>query len=215
MLQSLISTADPLSGSQKRAIGRVPQAYRGSTPGGNTSRDAYSRAMADMGRNQITGAMDKASADYRQKAEQARSADLMAQRQLDQARYAMGREKDQTTRQQDTKYREGRREIKQYRRTARRNAEQRLMNNAIGAIVGTSLTAAMAPVVGPALAGGAGLFGSSAGGAGSGLFSGGGGLMSLFSGGMGQSSMPQAPAWGSRFQQPAAGINPLRNLTGY
>lgn len=209
MLQSLISTADPLSGSQKRDIQRFPQAFKGYAGGGDMSRGAYSRAMADMGRNTMAGAMDKGAAEYRQKAEQARSADLMAQRQLAQGRYALGREKDQITRQQDTKYREGKREIKQYRNIARRNAEQRLINNAIGAIVGTSLTAAAGPMFAQAAAGGAGLFGSGAAASGPGT-----GLMGLFSGGMGGSSMPAAPAWGSRFQQSTTGINPLRGLTG-
>lgn len=176
MFESLITTGNPITGSQMRAMGKVPQTYRGQNAGGSQSRDAYSRAMADMGRNQVMGAADKATAEYRQRAEQARSADLMAQRQVDQGRYALGKEKEQITRQQDTKYREGRKQLKQYRSLARLRAEQQLANNAIGAIIGTGLTAALAPTIGPALAGGAGLTGAfgltGAGGAGSGLFSG-------------------------------------------
>jgi hypothetical protein len=68
-------------------------------------------------------------------------------------------------------------ELKQYRKLARQAAEQRLTNNEIGAIVGTGLTMTLAPTIGPALAGGAGLFSAStaAGGGGTGLF---GGLLS-------------------------------------
>lgn len=187
MFQSLITTGNPITGSQMRSIGKMPQTYRGASGGGNQSRDAYSRAMADMGRNQVTGAADKSMAEYRQRAENARSADLMAQRQLDQGRYALGREKDQITRQQDTKYREGRRELKQYRNLARLRAEQQLTNNAIGAIVGTGLTMALAPTIGPAMAGGAGLFGAGSAASGGGLFS------SLLGGGSASSAAPTAP----------------------
>jgi hypothetical protein len=155
MFQSLISTADPLSGSQKRAAFMHPQAFRGMAHAGDQSRDAYSRAMADMSRNALAGSMDQYRQQYQQRAEKARSGDLLAQRGVAQGKYELDRNRSQLTRQQDTRLREGRQEIQQYRDLARKRAEQQLTNDILGAVFGSNNAVNAAPLVGNALAGGA------------------------------------------------------------
>jgi hypothetical protein len=155
MFQSLISTTDPLSGSQKRAAFMHPQAFRGMAHAGDQSRDAYSRAMADMSRNALAGGMDQYRQQYQQRAEKARSGDLLAQRGVAQGRYELDRNRSQLTRQQDTRLREGRQEIQQYRDLARKRAEQQLTNDVLGAVFGSNNAVNAAPLVGNALAGGA------------------------------------------------------------
>jgi hypothetical protein len=180
MFQSLISTADPLTGSQKRAAFQHPQAFRGAAHAGDKTRDAYSRAMADMSRNSLSGEMDQSRQQYQQRAEKARSGDLLVQRGVAQGRYELDRNRRQLTRQQDTRLREGQQEIQQYRDLARKRAEQQLVNDALGAVFGSNNAVSAAPLVGNALAGGA----SPMAGLTSGLGTAGrGGLLSMLMGG--------------------------------
>jgi hypothetical protein len=159
MLESLISTAEPLPGAQRRLIaGRMPQTFRGGMGSGDQSRSAHSRALADMGRGQTAAAMDRYRQEYQKRAETARSGDLMAQRQLAVGRYGLDRENAQTLRQQDQRRREGQGAIGQYRDLAREQERQAFVNNAIGAVFGTNLASMMAPGLGAAIAGGASPF---------------------------------------------------------
>ncbi len=173
MFQSLISTAAPYSGSQVRAVTRHPQAFRGGSDAGDRSRDAHARAMADMSRNSLAGGMDDYRRQYQQRAEKARSTDLLTQRGIAQGQYELDRNRAQLTRQQNTRLREGRQEISQYRDLARKRAEQQFVNDVVGAIFGTNNAVNAAPLVGNALAGGARPFAGATrglGGGGSGLF---------------------------------------------
>jgi len=172
MFQSLISTADPYSGSQKRAVSTHPQAYRG-----DPSRDAYARAMADMSRNNLATTMDQYRQQYRQRAEQARSNDILAQRGVGQGGYELDRTRTQLMRQQDMGQSQGRQQVQQARDIARRQSEQQLVNDAIGAVFGSNTAVSAAPMLGTALAGGARPFGGWQG------YSSGGGLLSLLMGG--------------------------------
>jgi hypothetical protein len=168
MFESLISTTNPYSGSQKRAVSTHPQAFRG-----DPSRDAYARAMADMSRNTLATTMDQYRQQYRQRAEQSRANDILTQRGLGQGRYEMDRNRTQLTRQQDTARRQGRQQTQQFRDLARKQSEQQLVNDVIGAVFGTNTAVSAAPMLGTALAGGARpLAGYSS-----------GGLMSLLMGG--------------------------------
>ena len=183
MFQSLISTADPFSGSQKRATSMHPQAFRGMANAGEQSRDAYARAMSDMSRNSLAGGMDQYRQQYQQRSEKARSGDLLTQQGISQGRYELDRNRSQLTRQQDTRLREGQQEIQQYRDLARKRAEQQLTNDVLGAVFGSNNAVNAAPMVGNALAGGARPFAgltSSWGGYGN---AGRGGLLSMLMGG--------------------------------
>lgn len=185
MFQSLISTTDPLTGSQKRAVSQPPQAFRGIAGAGDMSRDAYARAMADMGRNSMATTMDQYRQQYQQRAEQARSGDLLAQRGVQQGQYELGKSRTQLTRQQDLGLSQGRQQVQQYRDLARKQSEQQLVNDVIGAVFGSNNAMHAAPMIGSALAGGArplaglssGLNWGTYGGAGR------GGLLSLLMGG--------------------------------
>jgi hypothetical protein len=181
MFQSLISTADPLSGSQKRSAFLHPQAFRGMANAGDQSRDAYSRAMADMSRNTLAGGMDQYRQQYQQRAEKARSGDLLAQRGAAQGQYELDRNRTQLNRQQDTRLREGRQEIQQYRDLAKKRAEQQLVNDVLGAVFGSNNAVNAAPLVGNALAGGASPLAGLTGAWGS---TGRGGLLSMLMGGI-------------------------------
>jgi hypothetical protein len=152
MFQSLISTADPFSGSQKRAATLHTQAFRGAE---DRSRDAYSRAMADMSRNTMATTLDQYRQQYQKRAEQARSGDLLTQRGLQQGQYELDRSRAQLTRQQDQSVSQGREQVQQFRSLARKQAEQQLVNDAIGAVFGTNNAMHTAPLIGSALAGGA------------------------------------------------------------
>ena len=164
MFQSLISTADPFSASQKRAATAVPQAYRG-----EPSRDAFARAMADMGRNNLATTMDEYRQQYQKRAEQARSNDLVTQRGIGQGIYELGKSRKQMVRQQDLGFGRGQQQVQQSRELARKAAEQQLVNNAIGAVFGSNNAMHAAPMIGTAMAGGQGYSG--------------GGLLSLLMGG--------------------------------
>lgn len=155
MFRSLISTDDPFTGSQKRAGAMHPQAFRGGANAGDRSRDAYARAMADAGRNTASGSFDAYRQAYQKRAEKARSGDLLAQRQIGQGQYELDRNRSTLTRQQDTRLREGKQEIQQFRDLARRRAEQQLVNDVLGAVFGTNNAMNAAPLLGNALAGGA------------------------------------------------------------
>jgi len=183
MFQSLISTADPLTGSQKRAVSLHPQAFRGAAGAGDMTRDAYARAMSDMSRNTMATTMDQYRQQYQQRAEQARSTDLLTQRGINQGQYELDRNRTELTRQQDTALGQGRQQVQQARDLARKQAEQQLVNDVIGAVFGSNNAMHAAPMVGTALAGGArpmaGM--SSWGGYGS---AGRGGLLSLLMGGV-------------------------------
>ena len=172
MFQSLISTADPFSASQKRAATAVPQAYRG-----EPSRDAFARAMADMGRNNLATTMDEYRQQYQKRAEQARSNDLLTQRGIGQGVYELGKSSKQMVRQQDLGFGRGQQQVQQSRELARKAAEQQLVNNAIGAVFGSNNAMHAAPMIGTAMAGGARPLAGWQG------FSGGGGLLSLLMGG--------------------------------
>jgi hypothetical protein len=180
MFQSLISTAAPFSGSQIRAVTRHPQAFRGAADAADRSRDAYARAMADMSRNSLASGMDDYRRQYQQRAEKARSTDLLAQRGIAQGKYELDRNRTQLVRQQNTRLREGRQEIAQYRDLARKRAEQQFLNDVIGAVFGSNNAVNAAPLVGNALAGGARPFAGATGG-----WSGGGstGLLGMLMGG--------------------------------
>lgn len=169
MFRSLISTEPPFSGSDLRRVASHPQAYRGTDP----SRAAYARGLADQSRNALAGEMDSYRQEYQKRAERARSADLLGQRRVAQGQYELDRGKTQTLRQQDTRFGEGRREIRQYRELARRQADQQLLNDVLGAVFGSNNAVNAAPLIGNAIAGGArplagfsgrGLFGSLMGG---------------------------------------------------
>lgn len=165
-LRSLISTDAPLTGSQTRAIARVPQVYRGGGSSGNASRDAYARSMADASSNQLAGTMDRYQQEYRKRAEDARSKDLTTQAQLRNAGFQTERERQTVTRQQDLQRDQTLAEIKQFRKMAGQDARAARRNSLIGGIIGTSLIGATAPFLAPALAGGAtfGIGGAAAGG---------------------------------------------------
>lgn len=185
MFQSLITTAEPLSGSQKRAVATHPQAFRGAAGAGDQTRDAYSRAMADMSRNSMATTMDQYRQQYQQRAERARSEDILAQRGIRQGQYELDKNRTQLTRQQDTALGQGRQQVQQFRDLARKQAEQQLLNDVIGAVFGTNNAMHAAPMVGSALAGGARPFASVPSSMGWGGYgsAGGGGLLSLLMGG--------------------------------
>lgn len=155
MFQSLISTTDPLTGSQKRAVSQHPQAFRGSAGASDLSRDAYARAMADMSRNSMATTMDQYRQQYQQRAEQARSNDLVTQRGIAQGQYELGKNRTQLTRQQDLALGQGRQQVQQYRDLAKKQAEQQLVNDVLGAVFGSNNAMHAAPMIGSALAGGA------------------------------------------------------------
>jgi hypothetical protein len=185
MFQSLISTADPFTGSQKRAAALHPQAFRGAAGAGDLSRDAHARALADMSRNNLATTMDQYRQEYQRRAEQARSGDLLTQRGIGQGRYELDRNRTQLTRQQDTGLQQGRQQIQQSRDIVRKQAEQQLVNDVLGAVFGSNNAVNAAPMVGTAIAGGArplggmsGLGWNAYGNAGR------GGLLSLLMGGM-------------------------------
>jgi len=186
MFQSLISTADPLTGSQKRAVALHPQAFRGAAGAGDQTRDAYSRAMADMSRNNVATTMDQYRQQYQQRAEQARSGDLVTQRGIKQGQYELNKNRTQLTRQQDLALSQGRQQVQQYRDLARKQSEQQLVNDVIGAVFGTNNAMHAAPMVGTAMAGGARPFGGMTSGLGWGGYgsSGRGGILSLLMGAM-------------------------------
>lgn len=157
----------PFSGSLMRQASQVPQAFRGmTTPGGSSgdmSRSAYARALADSGRNNMTGAMDKYRQEYQLRAEQARSNDLLSQKQDAIARYALDKDRQQTIRQQDARYREQRRDIQAFRRQAAADASQNTLFGVLGGLVGGGglySGGGMPQAVGEALAKGATPFGS-------------------------------------------------------
>ncbi len=102
-----------------------------------------------------------------------RPTDLLTQRGIAQGQYELDRNRAQLTRQQDTRLREGRQEIAQYRDLARKRAEQQFLNDVVEAIFGSNNAVNAAPLVGNALAGGARPFAGatrSLGTGGSGLF---------------------------------------------
>lgn len=154
-LQSLISTDAPLTGSQSRAIAQTPQVYRGGGSSGDASRDAYARSMADASSNQMAGTMDRYRQEFVKKAEDARSRDFTAQGQLANSAYQTERERQQVSRQQDQKRDQAIAEIRQFRRLAQADNAANRRNAMIQGIIGTGLVAATAPILGPALAGGA------------------------------------------------------------
>jgi hypothetical protein len=169
-MQSLISADAPLTGSQVRSVSQMPQAFAGSGTSGNNSRDAYARAMADAGSSQLSAAADKYRQDFQSKAEQARSQDMIGQRQVANTAYQTERERQQTTRQQDMRRQQTLDQIKQFKRITQADAAAQRRNSMIQGIIGTGLVAATAPILGPALAGGAAATGFASSGAYSGLF---------------------------------------------
>jgi|APCry1669188879_1035177.scaffolds.fasta_scaffold79554_2 hypothetical protein len=181
MLQSLISTTDPLTGSQKRAAAAVPQAFRGSANAGDASRDAYARGLADMSRNTLSTAIDQYRQQYQQRAEQARSNDLVYQRGIGQGQYELDRNRSQMIRQQDLALSRGQQQVQQSRDLARKQSEQQLTNDVLGAVFGSNNAYHAAPLIGNALAGGARPFAGISGWGGYGG-GGGGGLLSLLMG---------------------------------
>lgn len=185
MFQSLISTAEPFTASQKRAATLHPQAFRGAANAGDLSRDSYARAMADMSRNSLATTMDQYRQEYQKRAEQARSTDLMTQRGIGQGQYELNRNRTQLTRQQDLGLSRGKQQVQQSRDIVRKQAEQQLVNDVLGAVFGSNNALNAAPMVGTALAGGARPFaGMSALGWGAYGNAGRGGLLSMLMGGV-------------------------------
>jgi hypothetical protein len=74
---------------------------------------------------------------------------------LQQGQYELDRSRAQLTRQQDQSVSQGREQVQQFRSLARKQAEQQLVNDAIGAVFGTNNAMHTAPLIGSALAGGA------------------------------------------------------------
>jgi len=172
MFESLIDTKSPFSGSQARKVvmGR-PQTYMGGDGAGGNSRAAFSRAAADMGRNNTASTLDEYRRKFQAQTEKARSEDLLFQQAYGNAANKLDLNRQEASRQQDQAMRQGEAALHNYKMQARQQAGQNTFGSVIGAIFGQNTLTHAAPLVGQAWAGGARPFGGFGG-------SGGGGLMS-------------------------------------
>lgn len=136
-LTSLVSTTSPYTGSAARKAAQVPQAYRsGAATGGNASRAAMSRGMADAAQNQTRQQQSEFGQAFQQRAEQARSEDIYNQRNSQLQRYALSKDKETADRQQDLQSQQAQMDVAAYmdrsRKDARRRRTEGLMNLVVG-----------------------------------------------------------------------------------
>lgn len=95
---SAIDVLNPFNPGQIRASARMPA----STGGGNQSRSAFARAMADTNRTDIQNKFSQAGQEYQQKAQELRAQDVASRRDNANQRYGLGQEKMIRMKQQDT-----------------------------------------------------------------------------------------------------------------
>ena len=119
---------------------QVPQAYgSGATYGGNASRAAMARGMADAGRNQTRQQQAEFGQSFQQKAEQARSEDVYNQRNSQLQRYGLSKDKETADRQQDLQAQQAQMDVQAYMDRARKDARMRKTEGIMNMIVGGGL----------------------------------------------------------------------------
>jgi flagellar motility protein MotE (MotC chaperone) len=139
-LTSLVSTNSPYAGSAARKAAQMPQAYRsGASFGGNASRDAMARGMADAGRNQNLRQQAEFGQAFQQKAEQARSEDIYNQRNSQLQRYGLSKDKETAQRQQDLQSQQAQMDVAAYMDRAKKDARLRRTEGIMNMIVGGGL----------------------------------------------------------------------------
>lgn len=138
---SKIRTESPFTAGFVRRAAAVPQAYQGP----NQSRSAFARALSDETANETYNRFNLAGQKYRQQATEARAKDVQSQRENRLADYALQKEREVTTRQQDFGTAETRKDLDAYLARAKADYKTNTITNITNAIIQGSLLATSLP----------------------------------------------------------------------
>lgn len=148
---SAIDVLNPFNPGQIRASANVSPSYQG----GNQSRSAFARAMADTTRTDIQNQYSEAGQEYQQKAQEARASDVASRRDNAVQRYGLERERAVRTKQQDTLLQQRLLDFENKRQIAIKDQRANTLSNIARAAMAVTMVA-FDPVIGlPMLAGGA------------------------------------------------------------
>lgn len=135
---SQIRTEAPFKEGLLRRASMAPQVHRAPSP----SRSAFARALSDQTAADMRNAFEQQSQEYRQKAEEARSRDVQSRRDNQLSKYGLGREKEVTLKQQDTRRSTNTADIDAYMDRVRQDHKVNKMSNMVDLFLQGSLFAA-------------------------------------------------------------------------
>lgn len=138
---SKIRTESPFSTGLLRRAAKTPAAYAGP----NASRSAFARALSDESANETYNRFNLAGQKYQQQATEARAKDVQSRREDRLANYALQKERDVTTRQQDFSTAETRKDIDAYIARAKADYKTNSITNITNAIIQGGLLATALP----------------------------------------------------------------------
>lgn len=146
---SAIDVLNPFNPSQIRASSRMPGQYSG----GNQSRAAFSRALADTNRTEIQNQFSQAGQQYQQKAQEARAQDVASRRDNANQRYGLAQEKMIRMKQQDTQLAQRLADFENKRQIAIKDQRANTLGNMARAAMAVAMVAAH-PMTGIPMMGG-------------------------------------------------------------
>lgn len=124
---SPIRTENPFKENFLRRASMAPIAHQGPSQ----SRSAFARALSDQTATDMRNTFEEQGREYRQKAEDARARDVQADRERQTARYGLGREKEVTLRQQNTRREIANADLDAYMQRARQDYKLNRMSNLV------------------------------------------------------------------------------------
>jgi hypothetical protein len=135
---SRIRTESPFGEGLLRRTTTTPVAHRAPS----NSRSAFARALSDQNTLDMRNAFSEQERDFRQKAEEARSRDVQSRRENQLSNYGLGREKEVTLKQQNTRREISRANLDAYMDRARKDYKVNKLSNIVNLLFEGTLLAA-------------------------------------------------------------------------